>query len=531
MQSSCFSNVYGSNYNVVVSAPTGSGKTVIFELAICKLAAQNEKKDFKIVYQAPTKALCSERARDWQTKFQGLGLQVAEFTGDTSAFEARRIRTASIIITTPEKWDSVTRKWSDYGMLLRTVKLVLIDEVHILKDMRGATLETVISRMKSLGVEVRFVALSATIPNSDDIAQWIGLNHTSPQIPAKMFVFGEEYRPVQLEKIVHGYNLSGNDHSFDSILDDQLPNIITRYSQRKPVLVFCFTRRSCESAAMILADYWDMCASESKPWPEPSVEIRGSTKLQGVVSRGVSYHHGGMERQDRASIEVAFLRGHLSVICCTSTLAVGVNLPCHTVILKGTMGYQNGKFAEYDEFEIMQMIGRAGRPQFDTSAMAIILTRMETQDKYKAIGSGSQAIESTLHLNLIEHLNSETVLGTISSLKTAVRWLEGTFMAVRARKNPSHYQLPNMDSRARNHDENFEEICRDAIERLAQPGLIKYVDGDAATFHATEYGRAMSTYMVKFETMNMILSMEKSMNTEQLVSLLYSHTHNSAFFY
>ncbi|EFX04375.1 dead deah box DNA helicase [Grosmannia clavigera kw1407] len=499
MQSSCFSNVYGSNYNVVVSAPTGSGKTVIFELAICKLAAQKRKNDYKIVYQAPTKALCSERARDWQAKFRKIGLQVAEFTGDTSAFEARRVRTASIIITTPEKWDAVTRKWADYGILLKSVKLVLIDEVHILKDVRGATLETVISRMKSLGVEVRFVALSATIPNSNDIAQWLGLNHTSPQIPAKKFVFGDEYRPVRLEKIVHGYVLSGNDHSFDSVLDNQLPKIITRYSQKKPVLVFCFTRKSCESAALILADYWDMCSSESKPWLAKPAEICGSARLQVFLSRGVAYHHGGMERQDRASVEDAFLRGHLSIICCTSTLAVGINLPCHTVILKGTMGYHNGKLAEYDEFEIMQMIGRAGRPQFDTSAIAIILTRAETQDKYKEISSGSQAIESTLNLNLIEHLNSETVLGTIS-------------------KNPSHYQIPGFNSRALNPDEQFREICKDAIDQLAQAGLIKYVDDDATTFHATDYGRAMSTFMVKLDTMRMILNMEKHVDMEKLVS-------------
>ncbi|CAK7231337.1 ATP-dependent DNA helicase MER3 [Sporothrix eucalyptigena] len=417
------------DHKKMMTSPTGSGKTVIFELAICRLLATRDKKDFKIVYQAPTKALCSERTRDWQDKFKPLGLQVAEFTGDTSAAEVRRARWASVIITTPEKWDSITRKWSDHGALLKTIKLVLIDEVHILKDTRGATLETVVSRMKTLGSEVRFVALSATIPNSIDIAQWVGLTHTSPQVPAKTFVCGDEFRPVRLEKIVIGYNVGGgNEHSFDSLLDSQLPNLIVKHAQGKPVLIFCFTRKSTESAAAALSEYWNMCPPTQKPWQGPTVAIRSSTRLQPMIASGVAFHHGGLERQDRASIEEAFLRGHLSIVCCTSTLAVGVNLPCHTVILKGTMGYQNGKFSEYDEFEVMQMIGRAGRPQFDTSATAIILTRTENRDKY---------------------LN---------------------------------------------------------------------IESSYSEFRGTQYGSAMSTYMVRFETMVMMLGFNKTITMEELVN-------------
>lgn len=557
MQSSCFPSVYGSNDNVVVASPTGSGKTAIFELAICRLLAQRdrEKQDFKIVYQAPTKALCSERARDWQAKFSrsplvsALGkLQVAEFTGDSSAFEVRRVRTASIIITTPEKWDSITRKWSDQAnnALLRSIKLVLIDEVHILKDSRGATLETVVSRMKTLGNDVRFVALSATIPNSKDIAQWLGLTHIMPQVPARTFVFGEEFRPVQLQKIVLGFNVGGggggggggpngggsNEHTLDNILDDQLPDLIVKHAQGKPVLIFCFSRKSTESAATALAEFWASCPPHQRPWPAPSVSMRSNVpKLQSTIASGVAFHHGGVERQDREMVEDAFLKGHMSIICCTSTLAVGVNLPCHTVILKGTMGYQNGKFAEYDEFELMQMIGRAGRPQFDTSATAIILTRAENRDKYLNLESGRQTVESTLHLNLIEHLNSEIVLGTITSLTTAIHWLKGTFLAVRLHENPNHYyQLANAAANSRTTDQQLEEICKVGISRLAEVGLLKYVDAEEleagaersadSKFHGTEYGSAMSTYMIRFETMVQVVAFEKKMSIEQLLNAM-----------
>ena len=94
-----------------------------------------------------------------------------------------------------------------------------IDEVHILKETRGATLEAVVSRMKSVGSSVRFVALSATVPNLQDIAQWLGKDHTSQQFPARSERFGEEFRPVKLQKFVYGLPYRGNDFGFEAACD------------------------------------------------------------------------------------------------------------------------------------------------------------------------------------------------------------------------------------------------------------------------------------------------------------------------
>lgn len=94
----------------------------------------------------------------------------------------------------------------------------MIDEVHILGKDRGATLEAVVSRMKSLTSEIRFIALSATVPNSQDIATWLGKNHLEQQLPAIREKFGEQFRPVQLEKHVCGYQATCNDFAFDSML-------------------------------------------------------------------------------------------------------------------------------------------------------------------------------------------------------------------------------------------------------------------------------------------------------------------------
>ena len=219
VQSRCYGTIYKSSENLVLSAPTGSGKTAVLELAICQLVSTLKNDQFKIVYMAPTKSLCSERQRDWQAKFSSLGLLSAELTGDTDQNQLRAVQNASIIITTPEKWDSMTRKWKDHAKLMQLVKLFLIDEVHILKDARGATLEAVVSRMKSVGSHVRFVALSATVPNSEDIAAWLGRDPIRQHLPAHREKFGEEFRPVKLQKFVYGIPYTGNDFGFDRVCD------------------------------------------------------------------------------------------------------------------------------------------------------------------------------------------------------------------------------------------------------------------------------------------------------------------------
>jgi ATP-dependent DNA helicase HFM1/MER3 len=212
MQSSAFNSVFETDENLVITAPTSSGKTVLFELAMIRLL--KEEPEAKMVYIAPTKSLCSERFLDWSKKF-GNGLQVdcAELTGDTTADDWAAVRQASIIVTTPEKaservsnnvnahfiqWDSSTRQKAVNTQMLSKLRLVCIDELHILNSDRGAVLEVIVSRMKTLSTGTRFVAVSATCPNIQDVANWIGGRSASD--PAKMHAFGNEFRPCPLKK-------------------------------------------------------------------------------------------------------------------------------------------------------------------------------------------------------------------------------------------------------------------------------------------------------------------------------------------
>jgi len=151
MQSAILEQSLKDDCNMVVAAPTGSGKTVIHELAIIKLIAQSSKKPIKVVYVAPNKALCQQKLREWDEKFTRLGQVVMEVTGDIDLKQCMRfVAMANIIITTPEKWDSLTRVWKDHVFLLGAVDLLLIDEVHHLGEDRGATLEALVVRMKML---------------------------------------------------------------------------------------------------------------------------------------------------------------------------------------------------------------------------------------------------------------------------------------------------------------------------------------------------------------------------------------------
>lgn len=219
VQSACFESIYGSHDNCVFSSPTGSGKTALFGIAICRMLRGWQNGTFKIVYMAPTKSLCSERARDWKAKFESLDLKCEEMTGDSDITSLQHVQRADIIVTIPEKWDSMTRKWKDHEKLVRLIKLLLIDEVHILNKDRGAALEVVVSRMKSIGSGTRFIALSATVPNSQDIATWLGRNDDLPDVPATHKKFGEEFRPVELKRHVCGYQSNVNAFAFDAMLN------------------------------------------------------------------------------------------------------------------------------------------------------------------------------------------------------------------------------------------------------------------------------------------------------------------------
>ncbi|XP_037315462.2 probable ATP-dependent DNA helicase HFM1 [Pungitius pungitius] len=526
VQSKALDEVLYTSKNFVACAPTGSGKTVLFELAIIRLLMESSEpwKDVKAVYMAPIKALCSQCFESWKKKFGPLGLTCKELTGDTEIDDFFEIQDSHIILTTPEKWDSMTRKWKD-NCMLQLVRLFLIDEVHVVKDAtRGATLEVVVSRMKAVhayrtaqnpetGLSMRFVAVSATIPNTSDIADWL----SDERGPATYLDMDESYRPVKLRKVVLGFPSTPNqtEFKFDLLLNYKMSNIIQTYSDQKPALVFCSTRKGVQQAATVLAkDARFMMSIEHKQRLTKYANSILDSKLRDLLVLGVGYHHAGVDLSDRKLIEEAFTQGDLPVLFTTRTLAMGVNLPAHLVVIKSTMQYVAGSCEEYSEADLLQMIGRAGRPQFDTSATAVIMTKIQTKDKYMKLMNGVEIIESSLHSHLVEHLNAEIVLQTIRDVNMALDWIRSTFLYIRALKNPTHYGFPASLDRY-GIEAKLQELCLKNLNSLSSIGLIDM--DEEINIKPTEGGRLMARYCVAFDTMTQF---SKATGTESLSDLI-----------
>jgi ATP-dependent DNA helicase HFM1/MER3 len=234
-----------------------------------------------------------------------------------------------------------------------------------------------------------------------------------------------------------------------------------------------------------------------------------------TTSASVAFHHAGLDLADRRAVEEGFLDGNINIICSTSTLAVGVNLPCYLVIVKGTASWAEKGLQEYADLEVVQMLGRAGRPQFESSACAVILTRDKKVQHYQSMVSGKELLESSLHLNLVDHLNAEIGLGTVFDIPSAKRWLGSTFLSVRLRRNPNHYKLKqNNNARCRDENEILEQICNNGLRLLQSIDLIS----SEGKLKCTEFGDAMARYCVKFETMKIFLSLPPKAKISEIVS-------------
>ncbi|XP_047479905.1 probable ATP-dependent DNA helicase HFM1 [Penaeus chinensis] len=397
VQSTVFDDVFYTDRSLVVSAPTGSGKTVVMELALVRLlmakATEADAEDVpmppRVVYMAPMKALVTERYIDWQMRLRELGVICAEITGDTDHDDIAVIAKSQVILTTPEKWDSLTRRWRNHVTLMEAVSLLLIDEVHVLGDQtRGPTMEAVVSRMKTIRttrpstsphrLPLRFVAVSATIPNAEDLAVWL----SDGQSPAVTHRLEESLRPVKLRRVVLGYDCleSWSEFRFDLSLTYALATVIATYSENKPTLVFASTRKGAQIAASTLSKEARLVRNSSHKQLLTSVgNLLRDNKLRECLLAGVAYHHAGLDMADRRQVEELFTSGHLPVLVSTSTLAMGVNLPAHLVVVKSTSQYNGsaGGHEEYSTGQILQMIGRAGRPQFDRHATAVIMTKRQ----------------------------------------------------------------------------------------------------------------------------------------------------------
>ncbi|TPP56076.1 putative ATP-dependent DNA helicase HFM1 [Fasciola gigantica] len=515
------SQIFNTSNSLIVCAPTGCGKTAIFELNIIKYLCQSDEaasdESSCIVYIAPLKSLCTQKCSEWCNKFAPFQLNCIKSTGDTDALDLRQIYSRSLIVTTPEKIDAVLKSQNNCSRFLSSIKYCFVDEIHMIKDLdRGPTLEALITRIKTCS-NARFICVSATMSNSEDIAIWF----ENPRNKAVFYNFGDEFRPAPVKKLVIGYPRRYNQSifQFDSILNYKIKTILESHSDNKPVLVFCTTRRSTSQLARDLIQSHLFVASNKME--ETRMSLACSIKdlqLKECFERGVGYHHAGLAAEDREIVEKAFAVGCLPVLASTSTLAMGLNLPAHLVVIKNTEQLINGHLRGYNATQLTQMIGRAGRPPFHTEGLAIVMTSNELKPHYEKLLQQTDLIESCLLTVLARCLNTEIVLGTVKSLQSAVDWVRSTYLYVRMRKAPQYYGLPVSNSTEKLHH-YIEQLCFGHLNEMSELGLIR-LDPTTANVTPTDLGKLMMKYHLEVQTIRMMWQLTGNETIEEIIHFI-----------
>ncbi|KAI7517872.1 Sec63-domain-containing protein, partial [Hortaea werneckii] len=379
------------------------------------------------------------------------------------------ISATQIIVTTPEKWDVVTRKSTGDTELVQKVRLLIIDEVHMLHDERGAVLESLVARterqVESTQSLIRIIGLSATLPNYTDVADFLKVNRM-----AGLFYFDQSFRPVPLEQHFLGVKgKAGSKMSRENTDKTAFEKVKDMLEQGHQVMVFVHSRKDTVRTAWQLlemaadegvGDLFDPSQHEGYTNAIRDVKQSKGKEIRELVAKGMGTHHAGMPRSDRNLIERLFGDGVLKVLCCTATLAWGVNLPAAAVIIKGTQLYsaEAGKFVDLGILDVLQIFGRAGRPQFQEVGIGMIITSNDKLQHYLTAVTQQQPIESQFSKKLVDNLNAEISLGTVTSVPEAITWLGYSYLFVRMRRNPMAYGIEWTEI---NNDPNLVQRRRD----------------------------------------------------------------------
>jgi pre-mRNA-splicing helicase BRR2 len=353
---------------------------------------------------------------------------------------------------------------------------------------------------------IRLVGLSATLPNYEDVALFLRVDKSKG-----LFFFDNSYRPCPLAQQYIGITAKKAFTRFE-LMNEICFDKVLQSAGKHQVLVFVHSRKETAKTARYIRDKAlasDMLGrflkedSASREILQTETESVKNLDLRDLLLYGFAIHHAGMMRRDRTLVEDLFADGHIQVLVSTATLAWGVNLPAHTVIIKGTQVYnpEKGVWTELSPLDIMQMLGRAGRPQFDTYGEGIIITGHSELQYYLSLMNQQLPIESQFISRLADNLNAEIVLGTVQNAKEACTWLGYTYLYIRMLRNPVLYGI-GVDALERDQflEERRADLIHSAAALLDKNNLIKY-DKKSGYFQVTDLGRIASFYYITHGTM------------------------------
>jgi superfamily II RNA helicase len=358
------------NRSVLVAAPTGVGKTLIADWLVETLINAGRE----VIYTAPIKALSNQKFREFKNLLGEDSVGIV--TGDVVLNPESPLR-----IMTTEIFRNMLHEDAER---LENVSYVIFDEIHYLSDEdRGTIWE---ESLIFLPERMRFLGLSATIPNADELAEWIGtingqevkvVRQFNRVVPLEHHLFAAGVGPATLDKLAELAAKWQAEHVGErgpTTTHLDLLAYIQRHRQL-PCLYFVFSRRQCEVKAAELAQR----VSFVSPQVSREIEQRfdeaiarfdlsklGMVRdLRRCLARGIGFHHAGLLPVLKELVEVLFQEKLISVLYCTETFSVGLNMPVKTVCFDSGMKYSSQGFRTLTTMEYFQMAGRAGRRGID----------------------------------------------------------------------------------------------------------------------------------------------------------------------
>ncbi len=378
-------------FHCVLQMPTGSGKTWLAERAIDEVLERGGR----AVYITPLRAQADELCQRWADRFSEypVGTYAGPRGSRSGKMEVPYSR-ARVLIMTPERLDACTRWWRSHWTWLPEVELVDVDEFHLLADpSRGPRLEGTLGRMRRLNPLVRILALSATLGNREELADWLG-----------GVEFATDWRPIPLEWRTVRY----------------------RRAQDKPRLVSEVVRACADDGGRSLVFVQSRRRAESLARDLAETGLRAE------------HHHAGLGGSTRASIEQAFRRGALDVLVATATLEMGVNLPVRQVVLYDLQAFDGMDFRPLPVWSAWQRGGRAGRPGLDERGEVVLLAPTWSREASRYLSPNFEPIRSALGqpAALAEQVVAEVATGLCRTEGQLARALDASLAAHQRRLTP-----------------------------------------------------------------------------------------------
>jgi len=373
-----------SGRNTLVAIPTASGKSLLAYMAMVQRLSEGHKQS-KAIYIVPLKALAMEKYEDLSQIAKAMDLKIGLGIGDATA-EAKNIDDCNILVCTSEKLDSLLRHKAE---LVTNLTCVVADEFHLMNDStRGPTLEINLTRLRHIRPDAQLIALSATVGNCQALADWLDADLVqSDWRPvaleyATFHDFHVEPRKIQSSNTNHDPSELSPPRTLEGLKSHPVWSVVSDgLDTKSQVLMFVGTRRSAQSEAKNLAKR--VRKRLLKEDPERLERLREvADRLEGrsqsslaeqlvhSMSGGVGFHHAGLTSGQRKEVEKAFKSGLLVALTATPTLAAGVNLPARRVLVRDLKRWDDGMSRPLPVMEVRQMLGRAGRPKYDTRGEA-----------------------------------------------------------------------------------------------------------------------------------------------------------------